>query len=178
MNTKNSEAFQMRKVPSPTEDLIEELKDPEFKKEYGAESAKLEFADVLRDARTQAKLTQQQLAQLLEHSQPYIARLEGGEANPTLEAIGRMLAALDRRIVIETKPIKPETWAIPITTYVGTETPVVMFDNTLRNVFYVSAVKSKPFDVAQDWVTDTEPNVFGVSVASTASPASSVAAAV
>lgn len=98
----------MNRVPSPTSDLIEELKDLEFKKEYGAQQAKLEFAFVLYNARTQSKLTQQALGDLLERSQPYVAKLEGGEANPTIAAIGRMLAALDLRVIITTAPIKPE----------------------------------------------------------------------
>ena len=168
----------MNKMPSPTEDLIEELKDPDFKKEYGAEQAKLEFAVVLHDARTQAKLTQQQLAGVLGRTQPYIARLEGGEANPTLAAIGRMLAALDLRIVIETMPIRPELQTVPVVVYVAAGvSPDITFVNASGDVGYAE-VKSAHKIMTQDWITVTGRPTFGVQVASTISPSSSVAATV
>jgi transcriptional regulator with XRE-family HTH domain len=174
MNIRNLEGVLMNKVPSPTEDLIEELKDPEFKKEYGAEQAKLEFAVVLHDARTQARLTQQQLAGLLGRSQPYIARLEGGEANPTLAAIGRMLAALDLRIVIETVPIKPELGAVFAAAWVAAGViPDVMLVNASGDVVYAADIKSLHRRKAEDWIS-----VTGFEPTATASPVLAVAATV
>jgi len=161
----------MNKVPSPTEDLIEELRDPEFKKEYGAEQAKLEFAIVLHDTRTQAKLTQQQLAGLLGRSQPYIARLEGGEANPTLAAIGRMLAALDLRIVIKITPIKPELGIVPVAAFVTAGAiPDVMLVNASGDVVYVADMKS-PHQRVQNWILGTGRPTIRVEPATTVSQA-------
>jgi transcriptional regulator with XRE-family HTH domain len=40
-------------------------------------------------------------------SQPYIARLESGEANPTIGAIGSLLATLDMAIITDAAPIFP-----------------------------------------------------------------------
>ena len=65
-------------------DLKEELKDQEFRLIFGTESAKSEFGMVLYKARQAAGLTQTELSKQLGVSQPYIAKLERGEANPTL----------------------------------------------------------------------------------------------
>jgi len=162
----------MNKVPSPTEDLIEELKDPEFKKEYGAEQAKLEFAVVLCNARTQARLTQQQLAEALGHSQPYIARLEGGEANPTLAAIGRMLAALDLKIVIETTIIKPELETIPVAARAA-GVPDFMLVNASGDVVYVAEMKPPHQRKTEDWIS-----IARLETVTTVSPTSVMASTV
>ena len=90
------------------DEIIKELKNPDFMREYGAEMAKLAFAVALVNARFEKKLTQKQLAEKLHKSQPYIAKLEGGEANPTLETIGSLLGLLDLRLVIDIKPLVPE----------------------------------------------------------------------
>jgi hypothetical protein len=37
-----------------------------------------------------------------------VAKLEGGEANPTLGTIGRLLAAINLRLVTLTAPLNPE----------------------------------------------------------------------
>jgi transcriptional regulator with XRE-family HTH domain len=89
------------------EDLINELKDPEFAEMYGAESAKSEFGLVLFHNRQAAKLTQKQLAEKLGVKQPYIAQVESGEVNLTLEAAGKMLAVLGLKMVISTEPLAP-----------------------------------------------------------------------
>ncbi len=75
-------------------DLKQELQDPEFAKIFGAAQAKSSFAITLAEARRQLNLTQHQLAARLGVSQSYVAKLEGGEANPTLERIGSLLAVL------------------------------------------------------------------------------------
>jgi predicted transcriptional regulator len=107
-STVSSEGVRMAENLNPTQELIEELENPEFKLFYGIEQAKLEFADALREARTNATLTQQQLGNLIHRSQPYIAKLESGDGNPTIGAIGGMLAALDVKIQINTVPITPQ----------------------------------------------------------------------
>jgi transcriptional regulator with XRE-family HTH domain len=89
-------------------DLIEELKDPEFAKSYGAECAKSEFGLALFHARQKTKLTQKELAERLGVRQPYIAQLESGEENPTLEVIGKMLAAIGYKLSCNIKPIAPQ----------------------------------------------------------------------
>lgn len=93
---------------TPTDDLLERLKDPEYAKLYGAENAKVDFAITLTKARKNLDLTQKSLADKLGISQPYVAKLEGGEANPTLGTIGGLLASIDLRLVTGTAPLKPE----------------------------------------------------------------------
>ncbi len=93
---------------TPTDDLLERLKDPEYTKLYGEENAKVDFAITLTKARKRLNLTQRNLADKLGRSQPYVAKLEGGEANPTLGTIGRLLAAIGLRLVTGTAPLKPE----------------------------------------------------------------------
>lgn len=92
---------------SAIDDIVSALQDPEFAKEYGAEMAKLSFSNTLFNARSVTKITQQELADNLGLSQPYIARLESGEANPTLSVMGRILATLGFRISTDTAPLIP-----------------------------------------------------------------------
>ena len=93
---------------TPTDDLIERLNDPEYAKLYGEENAKVDFAVTLTKARKALDLTQRSLAEKLGVSQPYVAKLECGEANPTLGAIGKLLAAISLRLVTGSAPLKPE----------------------------------------------------------------------
>jgi len=93
---------------TPTDDLLERLEDPEYAKLYGEEDAKVDFAITLTKARRSLNLTQKSLADKLGISQPYVAKLEGGEANPTLGTIGSLLASIDLRLVTGTAPLKPE----------------------------------------------------------------------
>lgn len=92
---------------TPIQDIEQRLKDPEYAKIFGAEDAKSEFAITLARARDRAGLTQKELAEKLGVSQAYIAKLEGGEANPTLGAIGSMLAMLGLSVVMDVKPLLP-----------------------------------------------------------------------
>jgi len=93
---------------TPRQDLTDRLKDPEYAKLYGAEQAKVDFAITLAKARKSANLTQKSLSEKLGRSQPYVAKLEGGEANPTLGTIGSLLATLGYQLVTQTAPLSPE----------------------------------------------------------------------
>ena len=95
-------------IRTPEGDLEQELGDPEYVKLYGASDAKAEIAITLAEARHAAKKTQKELADAMSLSQPYVARLEGGEANPTIGTIGSLLAVMGFRLVIGTAPLSPE----------------------------------------------------------------------
>lgn len=71
-----------------------ELKDSDYRVEFGRETAKLDFALALIRARTSEGLTQSELAAKLGVKQPYVARLESGDANPTIGNAGSILAVL------------------------------------------------------------------------------------
>ena len=70
------------------------LKDVAYRQEFGSENAKLEVAAALADAREAAGMTQSALAERANVSQAYIAKLERGDANPTIGHIGRLLACM------------------------------------------------------------------------------------
>jgi transcriptional regulator with XRE-family HTH domain len=92
----------------PIEDVREEVRDIKFAKEYGAELAKINVAITLAKAREEKGLTQGQLAQKAGSSQPYIAKLESGNANPSIGTIGQILAVLGFRLVPEKDSLIPE----------------------------------------------------------------------
>src|SRR5438445_10315350 len=56
---------------------------------------------LLREARSQAGLSQSELAARAHTSQPAVARYESGRATPSLATLGRLLAACGRELVIE-----------------------------------------------------------------------------
>jgi len=89
------------------DDLEQNLRDPEFAKRFGAAQAKSSFALTLAKARAELGLTQKELATRVGVSQAYIAKLEGGEANPTLERIGSLLAILGLSLTTDTTTLSP-----------------------------------------------------------------------
>ena len=95
------------------DDLEQNLRDIEFAKRYGAARAKSSFAITLAEARRQLNLTQQQLADRLGVSQSYVAKLEGGEANPTLDRIGSLLAVLGFGLTTDTTTLSSHPEALP-----------------------------------------------------------------
>ena len=96
------------------DDLEQNLRDIEFARRFGAARAKSSFAITLAEARRQLNLTQQQLAARLGVSQSYVAKLEGGEANPTLDRIGSLLAVLSLSLTTGTTTLsrypEPSCW--------------------------------------------------------------------
>lgn len=58
------------------------------------ENIKLHLAEVFYDLRQKNKMSQQVLAKAINVSQPYIARVEDGKENLTIETIAKLLLAL------------------------------------------------------------------------------------
>ena len=85
------------------------LEDIDYRKEFGAESAKLDMAAELVNARELMQMTQSALAELAGTSQAYIARLERGDANPTIGNIGRLFACMWLKPRIEPTLMEPLT---------------------------------------------------------------------
>src|SRR3972149_2966304 len=104
----NSSGYTTRMLSELDKDLIEELKNPEFAQGYGGERLKSNIGWAMLEARRKAGVTQKELAEKLGLSQPYIAKLESGEANPTLGTVGRIFAALGLQVVVETAPLAPQ----------------------------------------------------------------------
>jgi len=87
------------------EDLERRLQDVEFAREFGAAAAKTDLALTLARARRICQVTQADLANLLGTSQSYIAKLEQGDANPTIGRIGELLAVIGLRLSTNTIPL-------------------------------------------------------------------------
>lgn len=82
--------------------LKRELKDPEFSFYYQREKAISEIAQLVRDARLRAGLTQAQLAEKAQSSQVVIARLESGTDDrvPSLDLLERIASALKAKLLV------------------------------------------------------------------------------
>lgn len=81
------------------------LDDLEYRREYGAERAKYEIALAFADARKQRGLTQEELAELVGVTQAYIAKLERGDANPTIGHIAGIAAAIWFKLLFQFEPL-------------------------------------------------------------------------
>lgn len=92
-------------VASFREDLARRLEDATFRRAFGAAQIKSSLALVLREARTREGLSQKELASLVDITQPYIAKLESGEANPTVGHIGEILALLWQGLDVQLGPL-------------------------------------------------------------------------
>ena len=88
-----------------SKDLQQRLSDSGFAKEFGAELAKSEIAVALTRARLTCDITQVDLANKFGTNQSYIAKLERGDANPTIGMIGKVLAFMGLRLKVHTEPI-------------------------------------------------------------------------
>ncbi len=81
--------------------------DPHLRTLIAEATINAEVAQLIYDARTQAGLTQQQLAELVDSSQPVIARLEDSDyEGHSLTMLQRIAEALDRRLEISLTPKK------------------------------------------------------------------------
>lgn len=92
-------------VKTPTKDLEYRLKNLEYRKLYGSELVKADLALTLSKARRKLKMTQKQFADELKLSQPYIAKIESGAANPTIGAVGSMLAVIGLSLITDIRPL-------------------------------------------------------------------------
>ena len=95
------------------DDLTRDLQDKEFARGFGAELTKTDFAMLLVKARKAAGVTQQELAAMAGTTQAYIAKLESGEANPTIGRIGELLALLGFRLTPSFANLNPYTHPSP-----------------------------------------------------------------
>lgn len=83
------------------EDLKKELlSDPEVKKEYDALEDEFALIESLISARLAKKMTQSELAKRVGMKQTAIARLEGGESNPTYSTLSKIAKVLDKKVAL------------------------------------------------------------------------------
>jgi transcriptional regulator with XRE-family HTH domain len=80
-------------------------KDPEYRSEYDSLEAEFDLARALISARSSAGLSQQQVADRMETSQSFVARLEGGVVTPTWTSLRRYAKATGSRLKVELIPV-------------------------------------------------------------------------
>jgi ribosome-binding protein aMBF1 (putative translation factor) len=91
----------------PVADIARDLmKDPEVRAEYEALEDEFALATALIEARTSAKMTQEQVAQAMGTTQAVIARLESGRSKPSTRTLERFAKATGThlRISFERRP--------------------------------------------------------------------------
>ena len=88
-------------------EIAAKLEDPEYARGFGEEYAKTAIGLLLAKARTARHMTQSQLAERLGVRQSYVAKLESGEANPTVGRIGQIMGILGYRLSLDA-----EEWAM------------------------------------------------------------------
>ncbi len=76
------------------------MKDPEYRAEYERLGPEFDLALALINARTQAGLTQEQLAVRMKTTQSVIARLEGGRGQPSTRTLKKIAKATGMRLKI------------------------------------------------------------------------------
>jgi transcriptional regulator with XRE-family HTH domain len=87
------------------EDLLQqELQDPAFRAEWERTALARAIAAHIVRYRGEQGLTQKELAKRLGMKQPQIARMEGGEYNPTIDTLARIAAVTGVEINIDIRP--------------------------------------------------------------------------
>lgn len=84
------------------EDLKEELlSDPKVKKEYDRLAPRYAVISAIIAARIKKGITQKELAQKMGTKQSAIARLEGGNINPSLNFLGKIASVMGYKLSVQ-----------------------------------------------------------------------------
>lgn len=84
--------------------LNEQLKNPEFKKEYEALEPEFNIIKAMIEARQATGLTQKELSKRTGIAQGDISRLERGNANPSLRTLQRLAEGMGMKLKLEFVP--------------------------------------------------------------------------
>lgn len=84
--------------------LQDQLKNPEFKKEYELIQPEMAVIQAMIDARTSQNLTQKELAKRTGIHQSDISKLENGTRNPSINLLKRLADGMDMVLKIEFVP--------------------------------------------------------------------------
>lgn len=76
------------------------LKRTDVRVEYEALAEEFSIAEALIRARSEADMTQTDVAEKMHTSQSYVAKLEGGQVSPSIKALQRYAAATGSRLKI------------------------------------------------------------------------------
>lgn len=86
--------------------LQEQLKDPEFKKEWDDIQPEMDVIRAMIDARIEQNLTQKELAARTGIDQADISKLENGTRNPSLKLLKKLAFGLGMQLKIEFVPMQ------------------------------------------------------------------------
>ena len=86
--------------------LNEQLKEPEFKKEWDDIQPEMDVIRAMIDARIKQNLTQKELAARTGIDQADISKLENGTRNPTLKLLKKLAAGMGMQLKIEFVPMQ------------------------------------------------------------------------
>ena len=84
--------------------LNEQLKDPEFKKEWDDIQPEMDVIRAMIDARIAQNLTQKELADKVGMNQADISKLENGTRNPSLKLLKKIAVGLGMDLKIQFVP--------------------------------------------------------------------------
>ena len=84
--------------------LQEQLKDPEFRKEYEALQPERAIIQAIIDARLKSGLTQKELSERTGIAQGDISKMENGNANPSIRTLQRLAAGMGMILRLEFLP--------------------------------------------------------------------------
>jgi len=85
--------------------LINQLQDPEVRAEWDALEPEFTIIQAIIDARKKTGLTQKQLSERTGIAQSDISKMENGNANPSLNTLKRLAAAMGMILKIEFLPV-------------------------------------------------------------------------
>ena len=86
--------------------LNEQLKNPEFKKEWDDLEPEYNTIQAMIDARKKCNMTQKELAEKTGIDQSDISKIERGSANPSLSTLKRLAEGMDMILKLEFIPKK------------------------------------------------------------------------
>ena len=86
--------------------LNEQLKDPEFEKEWNEIQPEMDVIRAMVDMRIKQNLTQKELASRTGIDQADISKLENGTKNPSLKLLKKLAAGMGMQLTIEFVPMQ------------------------------------------------------------------------
>lgn len=84
--------------------VSEQLKDPDFKKEYDSLEPEFTIVQAIINARKNSGMSQKELSEATGITQADISRLENGSANPSLRTLERLASGMGMRLKVEFVP--------------------------------------------------------------------------
>ena len=86
----------MKNETSFNEYLKEQMKDPDFKKEWDTLEPEFSLVQALIDARESSGLTQSELARKTGIAQGDISKIENGNGNPSIKTLKRLAQGMEK----------------------------------------------------------------------------------